>query len=206
MKFDRRKSAVAVAGVTLAAALDSGATAALWSQSATLNGVTITSGNLGVANIGSMTWTDASIDGPSAGQNKDITTSISNGTFRIVPGDIITGSQKIDVTLAGDNMTATFNVVNAVTGGALTAASNGVSYTFKVLDKNNNVVVPATAVGATAANVAMTPDTTNKTLDGAADYTLVITATFDKNTPATTNVQAVSTLSNMGVSLQQVRN
>ena len=89
-----------VAGAAGAALLLSGATYALWSDSATVDGGTIAvSGNLDVAVLESA-WVDASDDRTDNPHDIDLT------SFKIIPGDTIVGSFGFDVGLEGDNMLA----------------------------------------------------------------------------------------------------
>src|SRR5699024_7667658 len=103
-----------VAGAAGAALLLSGATYALWTDNATVEGGTITAGNLDVAVLPpadqQSTWHDVSAD------RTDSPHAIDLSTFRIVPGDTITGTFGIDVGLEGDNMLANL----ALAGGGLT--------------------------------------------------------------------------------------
>ena len=84
-------AAIAVGAALL---LGGGGTLAAWNDSVTANPGTIIAGNLDLQ-AGSGTWTDAN------------GTAITNiGSYRVVPGDVLTFTQVLDVTLEGNKMAA----------------------------------------------------------------------------------------------------
>ncbi|MGL3806854.1 alternate-type signal peptide domain-containing protein [Paeniglutamicibacter sp. R2-26] len=211
------KTKGAIAGIAGIALLAGGTTFALWNDSANINGGQITSGNLDVAIVapeeGTSTWNDVSAD------RTDNSHAIDLDTFRIVPGDTIQGTFNIDAALEGDNLVAKLGLMaKGTAAGELlaTADKKGVAITYSLVDSNGAPVAGATDIAlgqeATVAfasadnsnNVAALP-TLGKSLDGTADYSVVVTATFDKTTDARTNTQASALLSGLGVTLTQDR-
>ncbi|OFI37622.1 hypothetical protein BIU82_07005 [Arthrobacter sp. SW1] len=93
-------AAIAVGGALL---LGGGGTLAWWNAADAATPGTIISGNLNVE-AGAGVWTDR------AGN------TININTYRVVPGDLLTYSQDLDVTLSGSKMAA--NLVAERTGAA----------------------------------------------------------------------------------------
>ena len=121
----RNKTKGVIAGVAGLALLSGGVTYSLWSDSATVPGGTITNGNLDVAAIGALAWVDVSPDRADAGH------AITDlATWRMVPGDIIEGTQGIGVALEGDNLVATLEVSSATDPATF---PTGISVTYDVL-------------------------------------------------------------------------
>jgi len=211
-------------GAALAASLFSTGTFALWQDSVTMDGGTITAGNLDVAALGTTTWKDVSSDTEPTGGTviNDI------NAYRIVPGDTIQKSQDLDVALEGDNMTATLGLSNAALTGILgdgtaqdvdetetggtqdVQSTKGVTITYTVTkggvvatDASGNKVENIPAGTNTTLN--LKPTDVTPALDGKSDYNVTVNATFDKDTPERTRVQAQTELQQMGITLQQTR-
>lgn len=98
-----------IAGAAGIALLLGGAgTLAYWNDSATLtNAGTITAGKLVITDAGTGVWTD---------QDADI---VDLASYVIVPGDVLTFKQTLEIEATGDNLVATVGL----TDGAITAAS-----------------------------------------------------------------------------------
>lgn len=204
-----KKNVKSLIGITVGGALlASGATFALWSDSDDVQGGTITSGNLDVETVGTPAWMDVSPD------RTDAPHSINLSTFKIVPGDTVEGTFGLDLALEGDNMVAEFDVGGAGATGDLIANTEGVTVTYSVFDDAGDPVTGAQdiALGTTAVvNFASADNpvaglpTLPATTDGVADYTVVVTAAFDENTPDRVRVQATADLQDLSAGLTQIR-
>lgn len=194
-----------VAGAAGAALLISGGTYALWNDSATTDGGTITAGNLDVEAVGTPTWNDVS------GDRTDSPHVIDLSTFKIVPGDTITGAYGFDLGLQGDNIVAEL----ALTGDALSGdLAEGLTATY-TLKQGATVIGTATGSLGSGIDVQLTSsdntgDTTGATVvpatvDGAADVTLEVAITFDENTDERDLVQTTAALAAASATLTQVR-
>ena len=92
----------------------------------TVVGGTITNGNLDVEAIDDLAWVDVS---PDRADSPHAITDLA--TWRMVPGDIIEGTQGIGVALEGDNLVATLEVSSATDQATFPI---GISVTYDVLD------------------------------------------------------------------------
>lgn len=192
-----------VAGAAGGALLLSGATYALWSDDGTVDGGTITSGNLDVAVLDGQ-WTDESADRSDQGHAIDLT------DFRIVPGDTIQGSFGVDVGLEGDNMLAEL----ALSGGDLSDdLAEGLSLEYVVRDSSGAEVASSSgaADGVTVALASQDNENSDTvadvpaTVDDSAEFTLDVAVTFDEDTSEQELTQTQAALADAGVSLTQVR-
>lgn len=208
-----KKTKGILAGVAGIALLTGGATFATWSDSATQNGGTITSGNLDVAAVGTPAWYDVSADrtdgaaltGALSAYNGHAITS----SWRIVPGDTAVAAFGFAVALQGDNLAANVDLTDV---DAL--VENGATVDYKVYDASGAEVVPTAAntVRLRAADAATDLGgiaVTRTALTGAettADVTVVVSVTFPLNTDNRDNVQTqVADLTDVSVGLSQVR-
>lgn len=195
----KKKTTGFIAGAAGAALLMSGATYALWSDSADVDGATISSGNLEVEVANQWAWTDISADRTDDPQTIDLT------AFKMIPGDTIQGTIGLDVALAGDNMVAALGTELAGASGDLTNLDIDVAVTDSTgapvtlaggqmllasADNSNNVAA-LTQVGATT--------------DGTADLTITVTVTFPASTIGQDHVNEYLTLDGATVTLDQVR-
>lgn len=206
----KNKTKGVIAGLAGLALLSGGATFALWTDTASLTGGTITNGNLDVAAIGTLAWRDVSTDrtdGPHAITNL--------ATWRMVPGDVIEGTQGLGVALEGDNLVASLNV--DTTGSTL---PTGMTVTYDVLHGAtvvaNDVALgsdvalrlaagtsgqgagaPVNGVGTIVVNEVTVPTTAN--------FSVVISASFSGAVTNQTATAAQTALSNIAVQLTQVR-
>src|SRR5690606_2413486 len=135
-KTMNNKTKGVIAGIAGLALLGGGTTFALWSDSATLTGATITNGNLDVTATGTMAWADVSSD--TVGAPVSIP---SIGDWRMVPGDALEGSQSLTVEVEGDNLVA--NLLVDTVSATLPA---GVTATYDVL-RGATVVADDIALG-----------------------------------------------------------
>lgn len=203
-----------IAGAAAIALLASGTTFALWNQTASVAGGTITSGNLAVSSNGAGTWVDLSTDRTDAGHTID-----DLSTFKIVPGDTIQGTFGLKAALEGDNMVAELGLTlsGAEAAGTLLADPKVTTITYSLLDSTGAPVEGATdiALGAPAKVAFASADNSNNdaalpTLpavltDPAAAYTVQVNVEFKASTTARDRVQAQANLSNLGVTLNQTR-
>lgn len=192
-----------VAGAAGGVLLLSGGTYALWSDDGTVDGGTITSGNLDVVVLDGQ-WTDESADRSDQGHAIDLT------DFRIVPGDTIQGSFGVDVGLEGDNMLAEL----ALSGGDLSdALADGLSLEYVVRDSSGDEVAASSgaADGVTVALAAEDNENSDTVaevpaaVDDSAEFTLEVAVTFDEDTSEQELTQTQAALADAGVALTQVR-
>jgi len=199
-----------IAGIAGIALLGGGTTFALWSDSAGVNGGTITNGNLEVAAIGTLSWVDTSPDRDDAGH---VITDID--TWRMVPGDIITGTQGIGVALEGDNLVAALTVET----DAVDSLPAGMTVTYRV--ESGAYVGPETPLGTASqirlaagragqgagspSNPAPTIVIDDTAIPATANVNVVITATFSGAVTGRTSVEAQTILDDINVELAQVR-
>src|SRR5690606_13513118 len=169
-----------IAGIAGLALLGGGTTFALWSDSDTISGATITNGQLSVTATGSMSWQDVS----DATAPVDIT---SIGDFRMVPGDTLKGSQGLDIALEGDNLTATLNVTQAQSAAEL---PTGVDVTYALVDGEGDEVA-SERLGESL--------TVELSGEHSGSYDVVVTVAFDEN--AEGSQELASQLENLVVSL-----
>lgn len=159
------KGAVAVAGAAVLLAGGAG-TLAYWNDTATINGGTITAGDLRLTALDAGTW---KLNG---------TTVPSISAVRVVPGDQLTFTGSYDITAVGDNLQADVSVDGAtVSGGLAPKLTTSVTKTVGGAavgpitedDDGDDVVVTATfdfPFGATVDNTSktLTADLSNVTV------------------------------------------
>jgi len=179
-KTMNNKTKGVIAGIAGLALLGGGTTFALWSDSDTISGATITNGKLSVTATGSMSWQDVS----DAAAPVDIT---SIGDFRMVPGDSLQGSQSLDVVVEGNNLVADLLVDTA----AATVPAD-VEVTYDVL-RGSTVL---------ASDVALGTDTPLTDV-ASGTYTVVVNVDFDYD--AEGSMEDTTALQDITVSLTQDR-
>jgi alternate signal-mediated exported protein len=103
----KKTKALVAAGAGAAVLLASGATFALWQDTDSIAGAEVNTGSLSI-DAGELEWTDRSTDG-----NNNVGDSIDINTFRLVPGDVIRGTDDIGLVteFLGDNMAVRLDVV-----------------------------------------------------------------------------------------------
>lgn len=104
------KGAVAV-GVGIVLLLGGGGTFAYWNASVASSGGTIAAGDLNLVANGTGAWTDRN------GATVDIS------SYKVVPGDLLTYTQKLDVTLVGNKIAANLTVDAPAATGNFTATN-----------------------------------------------------------------------------------
>lgn len=164
-------------GLGVALLIGGGGSLAVWNTSAQANAGQIVAGDMGLT-AGAGKWTN------SAGA--DVTTKMTAGTYRIVPGDSLTFTQPVAVTLSGDLMKAKLTVAD----DSLTA-----NRTFN------------------AANYSVTPvtlkDSAGQAIDGQVltsngNYTASVTFTFKESTSGLQDTNAKYDFSKVGYKLDQI--
>lgn len=133
------KGAVAV-GLGVVLLLGGGGTFAYWNASVASTGGTIAAGNLDLKANGAGIWTDRN------GAAVDIT------SYKVVPGDLLTYTQKLDVTLVGNKIAANLTVDAPASSGTFTA-TNIKTGVITLKDGSGNAVtnpLRASASGLTA--------------------------------------------------------
>ena len=168
------KGAIATAaGVMLL--IGGGGTLAVWNVEQNAAAGTVASGDLNLE-AGTGVWTVAGVNGP---------VTIPNiNTYRIVPGDTLTYTQDVDITLDGENISATLSVENA--NGVNTGFDNGTFTTSAVTLKKNNVAIA------------------NPLSDDVTDAVASVTFDFDVDTDGRDSVDATYDFSDVAFKLVQI--
>lgn len=220
---NRRRTGL-LAGVAGGVLLIGGSTFALWSDSDTQAGGTITNGNLDVAAAGSIAYFDTSANRTDATSTNPITataahTIASIASYTIVPGDTLEANYPFSVALDGDNLVA--NIKASLPSGT---AATGVTFTAQAYYLNGTTW---TAVGTPVALTAgsgssdlgnfQAANQADGTLDGTLpvisasttgatpNVTVVVRAAFASGTSAQVSAQATSALGNVQVDVTQIR-
>jgi len=173
----RTKAILAIAAGT-ALLLGGGGTYAFWTTQTALTAGTVSSGNLALS-LGTGSWSLKGVLGQA--------TSVSNLTnVKIVPGDVLTLTQPVTVTLVGDTLAADL----AVTQGASFVTGPAAPYVKVVV----NITGPGAQTGTNTYRV--TPAT-------AGTLTATVTVTFDSTTPNLVGVNTPVDLNQLAFSLTQ---
>ncbi|UJP39806.1 alternate-type signal peptide domain-containing protein [Cellulomonas palmilytica] len=217
----KNKTKGVIAGLAGLALLSGGTTFALWSDSDSIPGGTITNGELGVSAT-SVGWFDVSPD------RTDVTVAatpvteldghtVDLQTWRMVPGDVAEGTYGLDVTLVGDNLVANLDVTSS---GGTTPLPEGLVVSYQVFDANGTDVTAGVLDGTSTTLRFAAPrtgqaagapvNTGTVVVDGttAADLFVVVTADWSaeaSGTTAASTMNAATALKNLAVSLQQDR-
>lgn len=185
-----------------AALLIGGSTFALWTAQSDIAAGTITAGNLDVA-VAAGTWSDVSAE------HATPVAIPALADFRLVPGDVIEGEFPVDVAALGDNLVADLTVGFASPSGALLADLEGVSVTYSILDADGAVVGggdTVTVLSEDSVVVAPGAVVVDNLADGSApEFTAVVTATFDANTPDQVRAATEALLGDLTVTVSQKR-
>ena len=137
----KNKTKGVIAGLAGLALLSGGTTFALWSDSDSIPGGTITNGELGVAATG-VDWFDVSPDRTDVTVDATPVTELDGhtidlSTWRMVPGDVAEGTYGLDVTLVGDNLVANLDITSS---GGTAALPEGLTVTYQVFDADGTDV------------------------------------------------------------------
>ncbi|WP_181032371.1 alternate-type signal peptide domain-containing protein [Arthrobacter sp. ZGTC212] len=165
------KGALAI-GVGAALLLGGGGTLAIWNDSETTAGGSIVAGDLQLTQVvgGEGKWTNA------AG------TEIKLADYRVVPGDVLTYTQKLNVKLTGDLMTARLTMTQPAfkNGGFNPADVTVVPPSLKKVVGNTLVEVPDILKPADSGDVVATAKFTfNDRLAAQAQSSVNASATFE---------------------------
>lgn len=164
-------AAIAVGAALL---LGGGGTLANWNAAATATPGTIISGDLNLENNTAGVWKD---------RNNAVISNIND--YKVVPGDKLTFTQDLAVTLVGDKMAA--NV-----------ATTGITATNGFTPANVSVSGPALSVGTTPVSNPLKPTGSAQTV------TATITFEFLSSTSGRANVNASYNFNNVAFQLTQV--
>jgi alternate signal-mediated exported protein len=156
-----KKSVRTLIGVSIAAVLGStlllggAGTLAFWSDSATAAAQQIQAGTLDLGSSESITVSNPTIK-QCAPTCTATTPSSAYAGGALVPGDVVTATMNVPVTLAGQNMKANFIITPNKTAASVTTANTALTNALSIkVVKVNNTAVTADAAG--AASVALTP-------------------------------------------------
>jgi alternate signal-mediated exported protein len=174
-KFNMKKTTTAAVAATVGAVLLLGGagTLAYWSDTQTSASQTISAGNLDLNTITAGSWSLQQVvttgTAPNTVTKKTTPVTFDSATMSVAPGDVLTATVQVPVTLAGTNMKATLDVATpvitpAVAGdttltNALQVAvvsvdgTNGATKTFAAPKSGNvPVVISVTMPWGTSAN------------------------------------------------------
>ena len=172
-----------VGGTGIALLMGGFGTYALWSDSGTAAGSSVSSGELDIA-ANTATWADASADATSATWNP--------ASDVVVPGDVIKRTQTFTIKGTGKNLKGTISLAQ----GAVTKTGFG-SYM--------NVAVDVTSNSGTVTRNGSTNDYTFAAPFGTATLTSVVTYSFDPNTPNQAAQAATASIADSTFTIQQTR-
>jgi alternate signal-mediated exported protein, RER_14450 family len=184
----------AIAGAAGIALLLGGAGSfALWNGSASAAAGTVNAGTLSVAANGTGSWANTPNGGTSG--------AITIGTFKAVPGDTLTFTQKLNVASIGDNLNATLTV-DPTSIVVPTPDATGANAALKA------ALIAGMKVAITgASNIAQVGTTNSYTVTNAAavqTVTAVVTLPFPRGTAGDNTTQAGSVdLSALSFTLNQ---
>lgn len=199
MKQTTKGFLAGLAGVGL---LLGGSTFALWTDSDRSPGGTIAAGNLQVE-VHDANWRDISRD------RRDRGHEIQLDAFKIIPGDVIQAKYPVRVVLEGDNMVAQLRLVKPgkETSGELVP---GLDISYEIQDAQGRTVATAGRRGATV-TLASEDNTANRhhiTVNPntqVANFDVVVTIKFDRNTPERQLAETQAVLADAELELKQVR-
>ncbi|MEN2736339.1 alternate-type signal peptide domain-containing protein [Microbacterium sp. X-17] len=185
----------AIAGAAGILLLLSGAgTFALWNGSASAAAGSVQSGTMTIAaDAAAGTWSVTHGSGPA-------TAIPSIASFRAVPGDVLTFTQKVDVTATGDNLSAILSIdPTSIKAGDSSPASAAL---VTALTSGMTVTVGAPLpTGVTAGSAANTYTVSGTT--GTKVLTVSVTLPFDSTTTGTVAQGGTVDLSALGFKLAQ---
>lgn len=181
----------AVAGVVGIALLLGGAGSfALWNGSATAAAGSIQSGTMTIVPNGTGTWT-ASHGGAAS--------PITISTFRAVPGDVLTFTQKVDISATGDNLSALLTV-----DPSSIKAGPGVASAQLATALTSGMTVAISGALPAGITTTATPNTYKvSSLASTTTVTIVVTLPFDSTTAGSTAQGGTVDLTQLAITLQQ---
>ena len=160
------KGALAI-GVGAALLLGGGGTLAVWNDTETAAAGQIASGDLQLNTTQAGTWTNL------AGTKVDL------AKYKVVPGDVLTYTQTMDVKLVGDLMAAKLTVTDpALSNGGFLAAD--VEMQQPTVMKGNKNIVGATLIPADSGTVTASAKFTFKHRDGQGQSSTNVSAAFSE--------------------------
>lgn len=185
-----------------------GGTFALWNDSATDEGSTITNGNLDLTLNGAEVWTDVA---PANGSDARLITDIANE--RLSPGDVLQGDYALQGALEGDNIEAEFRFQSAATADGADLPE-GITVSYELIDSagesigtvDDGAVVHAVSPEyvenyGNPKGALILPNTVD---EATANYTVRANVAFDSAISDRVSVQKSFTLDGFGVELVQV--
>lgn len=217
----KNKTKGVIAGLAGLALLSGGTTFALWSDSDSIPGGTITNGELGVT-AASVGWFDVSPDRTDVTADLTPVTDLDGhaidlSTWRMVPGDVAEGTYGLDVTLEGDNLVANLDITSA---NGTVSLPEGLAISYRVYDAAGTEVTAAVLDGASTTLRFAAPrtgqaagapvNTGTIVVDDSTDADLFVVVTADwsaeaSGTTAASTMNAATVLKDLAVSLQQDR-
>lgn len=182
-----------VAGAAGVGLLLGASTFALWSDSDSASGGTITSGNLNVNVHDNPQWEDVS---------GNDSTPINLSDFRIVPGDTLQGRYFLDVELEGDNMEAGLSLENSTLDEAI---ANGLDVRYDLRQASTGEQIANG--GDDGAQFSLTPETipAGVATSNDANYEVVVTVEFPAENDNLDLTQTTTALGEAKLELVQLR-
>lgn len=153
---------------------------ALWSDAETVQGGTITAGNLDISPVAAGVWTDVSPGPVKTPGPLDI------ATFRMVPGDVLQYKAQYRVLADGENLRAT-----------IAADAQSIQRSGELTPTNTPVSLVSTYNGTPLANNQITEADNNRLVD------VTVTVTFVETTPNQVGTEDSVNLSAFRINLQQ---
>jgi alternate signal-mediated exported protein len=192
----RTQGVIAIAAGALL--LAGGSTFALWTASSSIDGGSITAGNADVV-VSDASWQDVTAATPVA------IDTLSD--FRLVPGDVLQGTYKVDVAALGNNFHGDLAVAFKDASGALLGDTEGVTLSYQLFDKDGNPIGTDGTVAVISQDSTVVDPTAivvdNSTTANAPEVTAVVTVTFDANTPEQIRTATQALLGGMTATLSQ---
>ncbi|WP_345751537.1 alternate-type signal peptide domain-containing protein [Microbacterium rhizophilus] len=219
----KRRRGLIWVGLGAVALLSGGSTFALWSATDAFAGGDITAGDLNLVNAADTAFYDvtpgradgkAEIPGTDGSQPGH---TIDDGTWRIVPGDIVAAAFTADVTLEGDNLVGRL-AIDGLDESAL--ANTGMTYTYEIYQAGTKLIdetaLPATGdatllylsapqTGQEAGVQDADGTTVYAMADETEEITVVVYGEFDEATAGRDQATVTDTLAGTALTLEQVR-
>lgn len=162
--------ALIAGGVGAALLLGGAGTIAYWTDEANGGNGTITAGSLDIGTVSGSGW-EISHQGDGTGEPTE-PVAFDPATDQIVPGDLLSYTQSIPVTLEGENIAATFDGVIDVTATGTEPANEALAAAIVGEDLTTTGLTEATG------EITLDPDTDVLTGEGTGTVDVTTTITF----------------------------
>jgi len=193
--FTKKTAKAAVAAALGVALLAGGGTYALWTANAPVSSkASITSGDLKATVLPGGQWVDVT-------NSTSPTPVIDLSAYRIAPGSALQLTQKMNLVVIGDNLSAILDVkVPNLTQSA--SVLNQAVFTISAVSPSGTTIGTVTATPDDANSLALQLSSIPKTTSAGQDYTIEVKVAFPNSADNATKLQA-SALDAMQISLRQ---